>query len=100
MIEKDFEKMASYLDEDVHLVGPFDQLTTKAAVVKAARGFSQILQGIEIRSRLASGSQIMIAYDMIATEPIGKFRAAVLMEFTDRLICKIELFFDTKPFGS
>ena len=40
----------------------------------------------------------MFAYDMSVTAPIGTFRAAVLMEFIDRLISKIELFYDAGPF--
>jgi hypothetical protein len=40
----------------------------------------------------------MFAYDMIVPAPIGKFRPALLMEFTDRLISKIELFYDCRPF--
>jgi hypothetical protein len=42
--------------------------------------------------------QIMFAYAMVVPEPIGKFGAAVLMEFTDRLISKIELCYDASPF--
>ncbi len=40
----------------------------------------------------------MFAYDIIVPAPIGKFRAAAFMEFTDRLISKIELFYDASPF--
>jgi hypothetical protein len=40
----------------------------------------------------------MFAYNMIVPAPIGQFRAAVLMEFTDQLISKIELFYDVSPF--
>jgi hypothetical protein len=40
----------------------------------------------------------MFAYDMVVPAPIGKFRAAVLMEFTESLISKIELFYDASPF--
>lgn len=40
----------------------------------------------------------MFAYDMIALDPIGKFRASALMDFTDQLISKIELFYDATPF--
>ena len=40
----------------------------------------------------------MFAYDFMFPEPIGKLRAAVLMEFKDQLISKIELFYDGRPF--
>jgi hypothetical protein len=98
MLAKDFDKMTSYLHDNVHFIGPLAEMHGKEAVVSAAKNFGGILQDIQIRSRFSSGSQIMLAYNMIVPAPIGKFRAAVLMEFTDQLISKIELFYDASPF--
>ena len=98
MLAKDFEKMASYLHDNVHFISPLAEMQGKEPIVTAAKNFGEILQDIQIRSRFASHDQIMFAYDMIVPAPIGKFRAAVLMEFTDRLISKIELFYDASPF--
>jgi len=98
MLAKDFDKMASYLHDNVHFIGPLAEMHGKNAVVTAAKNFGGILQDIQIRSRFADGDQIMFAYDMVVPAPIGEFRAAVLMEFTDRLISKIELFYDASPF--
>lgn len=98
MLAKDFDKMAGYLHNDVHFIGPLAEMHGKDAVVTAAKNFGGILQDIQIRSRFSSDNQIMFAYDMVVPVPIGKFRAAVLMEFTDRLISKIELFYDASPF--
>lgn len=39
----------------------------------------------------------MFAYDFMFPEPIGHLRSAVLREFTDQLISKIELFYDARP---
>lgn len=98
MLAKDFDKMASCLHDDVHFIAPLAEMNGKDAVVTAAKNFGGILQDIQIKSRFSSGNQIMFAYDMIVPASIGKFRAAVLMEFTDRLISKIELFYDARPF--
>ena len=98
MLAKDFDKMASYLHDNVHFLGPLAEMQGKNAVVTAAKNFGGILQDIQIRSRFAAGDQIMLAYDMVVPAPIGKFRAAVLMEFRDLLISKIELFYDASPF--
>jgi hypothetical protein len=98
MLAKDFDKMASHLHNNVHFIGPLAQMSGKDAVVTAAKNFGGILQDIQIRARFASGNQIMFAYDMTLPAPIGKFRAAVLMEFMDGLISKIELFYDARPF--
>ena len=98
MLAKDFDKMAGHLHNDVYFIGPLAEMHGKEAVVSAAKNFGGILQDIQIRSRFSSGNQIMFAYNMIVPAPIGKFRAAVLMEFTDQLISKIELFYDASPF--
>ncbi len=98
MLAKDFEKMASYLHDNVHFIGPLAEMQGKDAVATAAKNFGGILQDIQIRSRFASHDQIMFAYDMVVPEPIGQFRAAVLMEFTEQRISKIELFYDASPF--
>jgi hypothetical protein len=98
MLAKDFNRMASYLHDNVQFIGPLAEMHGKDAVVTAAKNFGGILQDIQIRSRFAAGDQIMLAYDMVVPAPIGKFRAAVLMEFTDWLISKIELFYDASLF--
>ena len=53
---------------------------------------------IKIRSKFAHQNQIMLAYDFMFPQAFGKLRAAVLMEFTNQLISKIELFYDGRPF--
>ena len=40
----------------------------------------------------------MFAYDMVVPAPIRKFRAAVLVEFIEQRISKIELFYNVTPF--
>ncbi len=98
MLAKDFDKMAGYLHDNVHFIGPLAEMHGKDAVVLAAKNFGAILQDIQIRSQFSAGNQIMFAYDMVVPAPIGKFRAAVLMEFTHSLISKIELFYDARLF--
>ncbi|MCP5369581.1 MAG: nuclear transport factor 2 family protein [Rickettsiaceae bacterium] len=98
MLTKDFDKMAGYLHDNVHFIGPLAEMQGKDTVVTAAKNFGGILQDIQIRSRFASHDQIMFAYDMVVPSPIGKFRAAVLMEFTDGFISRIELFYNASLF--
>ena len=98
MLAKDFDTMTSYLHDDVHFIGPLAELHGKNAVATAGKNFGGILQDIHIRSRFTSGHQIMFAYDMLLPAPIGKLRAAVMMEFTHELISKIELFYDASLF--
>lgn len=99
MLAKDFDKMASHLHNNVHFIGPLAEIHEKDAVVTAAKNFAGILQDLQIRSRFASGNQIMFAYDMVVPMLIGKFKAAVRMEFTEQRISKIELFYDASLFA-
>lgn len=98
MLQKDFDTMAGYLHPDVLFIGPLAEMQGRNNVVSAAKNLSNILTDIQIRSKFASGNQIMLAYDFMFPEPIGKLRAAVLMEFTEKQISKIELFYDGRPF--
>ena len=98
IIAKDFDKMAGYLHDDVHFIGPLAEMRGKNSVFTAEKHFAETLQDIQIRSKFSSGNQIMFAYDRVAPECIGKSRVAVLMEFTDGLISTIELFYDARSF--
>jgi ADP-glucose pyrophosphorylase len=98
MLNKNFETMESYLHENVHFISPLAEMKGKEKVAHAAKNFDEILQNIHIRSQFTSNNQIMLACDMIAPSPIGKFRAAVLMDFKNGQISKIELFYDGRPF--
>ncbi len=98
MLKKDFDKMASYLHDNVDFIGPLAEMHGRDAVVSSAKNLSQILDDIKIRSKFSHENQIMFAYDFMFPAPIGCLRAAVLMEFTDQLISKIELFYDGRLF--
>lgn len=98
MQAKDFDVMASYLSEDVCLISPLAEINGKEAVQAAAKNFGGILKEIHIRSKFADNNQVMLAYDMIVPEPIGKFRAAALMGFENNKITRIELFYDARAF--
>lgn len=98
MLAKDFDQMAIYLHDQVDFIGPLGSMHGKQAVVAAAKNMGELLQDISIRYRFSAGDQIMFAYDWMMRPPIGAFRAAVLMEFKDQLISRIELFYDARPF--
>lgn len=98
MLAKDFDKMESYLDKNVEFISPLAKMHGKDEVLSSVKKLSQVLKDINIRSKFALNNQIMLAYDFIFPEPIGVLRSACLMEFTDKKISKIELFFDARPF--
>jgi hypothetical protein len=98
MLQKNFVEMKKYLHQNVHFIGPLAEMHGRDAVVSAAKNLSEVLDNIKIRSKFVHQNQVMLAYDFMFPEPIGKLRAAVLMEITNQLISKIELFFDGRPF--
>ena len=97
MLAKDFDTMASYLHDDVHFIGPLAEMHGIDEVVLAAKNLCQILDTIEIRSKFVGGNQIMLAYDFLFGALDLKLRAAVLMDFKNGQIARIELFFDGRP---
>ena len=98
MCAKDFDTMANFLSDGVCLISPLAKMYGKEEVLKAAKNFGGMLKDIQIRSSFASHEQVMLAYDMKVSEPIGEFRAAALMNFKNSRITKIELFYDARPF--
>jgi len=53
MLAKDFDKMASYLHDNVHFTSPLAEMQGKEQIVAAAKNFGGILQDIQISSRSA-----------------------------------------------
>ncbi|MDZ5761792.1 Nuclear transport factor 2 family protein [Candidatus Cyrtobacter comes] len=98
MLAKDFDRMASYLHDNVYFIGPLVEMHGKDAVVTAVKNFGRSLQDIYIRSRFADGDQIMFAYDMVVPDPIGKFRSAVLMNSRIGSSLKSNCFMTPDPF--
>lgn len=98
LLDKNFEAMENCVHPAVSFLSPLVEMSGRAAVISSAKNLSQTLQDIEIRAKFEMGNRIMLAYDFIFPEPIGKLRSAVLMELTEKLISKIELFFDGRPF--
>ena len=98
MQAKDFDTMANYLGDTICLISPLAEINGKEEVLTAAKNFGGMLVDIHIRSKFADNSQVMLAYDMIVPDPIGKFRAAALMDFENGKITRIELFYDARAF--
>ncbi len=97
MEAKDIEGMGKYLHADVEFIGPLAQQTGKEAVLESAKVFCTLFETITIRTKCASGDDVMLAYDFNFPPPIGKFSAAVLMRLKEGLIARIELFYDPRP---
>ncbi len=98
MHNKDAQELDKYLHPQVEFLGPIAKLAGKEAVLEAAKRFMSLLNNVTVRAKFASGNQVMLVYDTAFPDPIGNVSAACLMNFTEGLIARIELFFDTRPF--
>ena len=97
MGEKKFNDMEKHLHPEVQLKNPLGELKGKEAVFEAAKKFAVHFKTLKIRTRMDSGDQVMLVYDLDYPAPIGSVPAAGLLNFKDGLITRIELFLDVRP---
>ncbi len=95
---KNLSDVEKNLHSNVQLVSPFANIEGKELVLNAVKGFMTIFNTLTIRAECGSGDQVMLVYDLDCPAPIGFVRTAVLMNFKDNLIARIELFFYARPF--
>lgn len=86
------------LHPDVQLVSPLARIEGKELVLNAVKRFMTVFNKLTIRTACGSADQVMLVYDLDCPDPIGLVRTAVLMNFKNNLIARIELFFDARPF--
>jgi hypothetical protein len=90
------------LHPDIQLISPLTHTIGKEAVLNAVKGYMGIVKSLNVRTACGSEDQVMLVYDYSVNvgpkhgEPL---HAAVLMQFKDDLIIRIELFFDARPFA-
>lgn len=98
MNHKDLATATSYLHPDVEFLSPFLEIKGKEKVIDAVSGFMQSFNMISIRAKFESDNQVMLVYDVAFHESAFTIRSAVLLDFKEDLIARIELFFDPRPF--
>jgi hypothetical protein len=97
--EKNIEKVKGYLHPDIQFTDPQETVTSREAVLQAAKGFTGIFKSLAIRSKFGSEDQAMIVYEVEIPGLSKKLQAASLLSFQEGLISKIELFYDSKGLG-
>lgn len=98
MLAKEYDTMASFLDEDVLFISPLAGMQGKESVIDAAINLSNILDDIQFKSIFSQSNQVMIAYDFIFSKMDLNLRSAGLLTIKNGLISSIELFYDGRPF--
>jgi len=98
--EKDLSSITRYLHDDIKFVAPMGESTGKEAVLEAVKRFLTVIKKIEIREKFGYDDKVILVYDLYYGEPSTICRTAVLMNFIDTHIIRLELFYDARPFGN
>jgi ketosteroid isomerase-like protein len=98
MAEKNLVSLGEHLHPEVQFKSPFKEIFGKEAFLEVVKEFTNLFETLTIRAKCGSGNQVMLAYDVDFSGPVGKLPTAALMTFREGLIAKIELFFDTRVF--
>ncbi|MCB1110372.1 MAG: nuclear transport factor 2 family protein [Chlamydiia bacterium] len=98
--KKDAEGIEKYLHPNVEFRSPLSALKGKPAFVEAVSNFMKALESLVIRAKFGEGNQAVIVYDVIMPGMTQCESAVALLDFQDKMIVKIELFFDGKAFES
>lgn len=96
--EKNLPEVEKYLHPQIKFMSPYANIEGRENMLNAVKRFMTIVRKLTVRTGCGSGDQVMLVYDLESPEPIGASKAAVLMNFEDGLISRLELFFDTRPF--
>lgn len=98
MLNKDLEAISDYLAENVHIISPLGEVNGKPGVLEAAQNLMKLLHDINFRTECAFDDHVVMVYDFLFPEPVGKLRAAGWLSFANDKIVNIELFYDGRPF--
>jgi ketosteroid isomerase-like protein len=90
----DYEKMGSYLHNDVKYVDPHWPLTGKDRVWPIAQSFAAAVDQLKTAAKFSTNDQVMLVHDVIFHKSKKPLRTAVLMTFDKGLIKEIELIAD------
>ena len=98
--KKDIVSITRYSHPDIHFIAPMGESNGRDSVLEAVKRFLTVIKKIEIREKFSFNDQVMLVYDLIYGESSALCRTAVLMNFKENLITRLELFYDVRPFGN
>ena len=95
--EKNTANMSKYLAPDVHYVNPLAEMTSKEEALTAAQKLFLLTKTLTIHRIFSSGKQVVVIFDLEFLPPIDKLPIAALLTIHNKLITKLEMFFDPRP---
>ncbi len=98
MHAKNIKEIQKYLHQEVEFIGPLDEIHGKDALIETIERLLPHFKSLTIRQTFGCEDQAMLAYYVDFPEPIGRCRAAALLNFKENLIIRLELFYDARAF--
>jgi len=95
--EKNAADMGKYLAPDVHYVNPLAEMTSKEEALTAAKKLFPLTKTVTIHKIFSSENQVVVIFDLEFLPPIGNLPIAALLTIHNKLITKLEMFFDPRP---
>jgi hypothetical protein len=90
----DYEKMGSYLHQDVKYLDPRWPLTGKDQVFQFAKSFCSAVKHLETVANLSTDDQVVLVHNVIFHKSDKPLKTAVLMTLDGGLVKEIELISD------
>lgn len=97
MSEKNLSALEKFLHPDASVLSPLGSVKGKPAVLNSAKHFMNLFNTLTIRAAMGAGDQVMLAADLDCPQPVGLFKAAMLVTCKEGLIYSVELFYDARP---
>ena len=91
MQSHDYDKIGSYLDNNVKYVDPNWPLTGKDKVFPVAKKFSDAVSQLKTVAKFSNDGQVMIVHDVFFKGSEAPLRSAALMTFSNGLIQQLVL---------
>jgi SnoaL-like domain len=97
MKEKNAADMGKYLAPDVYYTTPLAKMTSKEEALTAAQKLFPLFKTLTIHKIFSSGDQVVVIFDLEFLPPIGNIPIAAVLTIHNKLISKIEMFYDPRP---
>lgn len=97
MAAKNIDEVKKYLASEVEFFGPLSTLKGKEAVSDSIAYFMNTFSSLSIRATLGDENQAMVVYE-VAFAGMDSVPSVAWLTFQNRLITRIQLFFDASQF--
>lgn len=94
--EKDLNKVAQYVDPNIHFLHPLMETKGKDTYLKHIEQVMKLFTTFTVREKFEAGNQAIIVHELHCPPPVGIIKAVALFTFKNKLITRFEVFFDPR----